>query len=74
MAAHLKRGRRRDLDPSRLTPPATILTGVAEAHAAAHLDATLLNHSLRTYTFGAALGLIDHVEVDRELLYRAGGR
>ena len=71
MAAHLNRGRRRDLDPDRLTPPATNLTRVAEAHAVAHLDASLLNHSLRTYTFGAALGLVDHVDVDRELLYTA---
>jgi hypothetical protein len=71
MTVHLNAGRRRDLDPDRLTPPATLLTRVAEAHAVAHLDATLLNHSLRTYVFGAALGMVDQIEVDRELLYTA---
>lgn len=71
MATGLNRGRRRELATSQLEPPATILTRVAEAHAIAHLEPTLLNHSLRTYAFGAALGLVHRIEVDHELLYAA---
>jgi len=71
MAAHLNRGRRRQLDVARLTPPVTILTRVAETHATARLDRALLNHSRRTYAFGAAIGIVERVEVDLELLYAA---
>ena len=71
MAAHLNRGRRREVDLNRLDPPKTILTRVAEAHAVARLGTAILNHSRRTYSFGAALGLIDGVDVDHELLYVA---
>jgi hypothetical protein len=71
MAAHLDPGRRRTLDVDLLTPPATILTCVAEAHAVERLSPVLLNHSRRTYAFGAALGAVKGVPVDHELLYAA---
>jgi hypothetical protein len=71
MAAHLNQGRRRELDLDRLLPPATTLTRVAEAHALARLGPTILNHSRRTYAFGAALGIVDGIDVDHELLYAA---
>lgn len=71
MAVHLNRGRHRRIDPAKLTPPATTLTRVAEAHAMEHLSPTILNHSRRTYAFGAALGIVDDIAVDPELLYVA---
>jgi hypothetical protein len=71
MAAHVDHGRHRELDLDRLVPPATSFTRAAEEHAAARLSPTILNHSLRTYAFGAALATVDGVEVDHELLYSA---
>ena len=71
MAVHLDSGRRRTLDVDLLSPPATILTRVAEAHAAERLEPVMLNHSRRTYAFGAALGIVGGIAVDRELLYAA---
>jgi sugar lactone lactonase YvrE len=64
MAVHLNRGRHRAVDPAKLTPPATVLTSVAEAYAMERLSATILNHSRRTYAFGAALGIVDDIAVD----------
>lgn len=71
MATHLDPGRRRTLDVDLLTPPATILTRVAEAHAVERLSPVMLEHSRRTYAFGAALGVVKGIAVDRELLYAA---
>jgi hypothetical protein len=71
MAAHLTGGRRREVDLIQLAPPTTNLTRAAESHAAARLGPAILNHSRRTYAFGAALGVIDGVDVDHELLYAA---
>jgi hypothetical protein len=71
MAARLNAGRRCELDMARLAPPTTILTRVAEAHAVARLGTSLLNHSHRTYAFGAALGSVDGIDVDHELLCAA---
>jgi hypothetical protein len=71
MVGRVNSGRRRQLDVSGLDPPATILTRVAEAHASERLSPTLLNHSRRTFAFGAALGLLEGVQVDLELLYAA---
>jgi hypothetical protein len=71
VAVRLNAGRSRQIDVTQLTPPSTTLTRAAEAHATARLGAPLLNHSRRTYAFGAALGVIDQIDVDRELLYTA---
>lgn len=70
-ALRINRGRRRRLDIDELTPPSSILTRVAESHATSRLSPSLLNHSLRTYAFGAALGMLDGRHVDRELLFTA---
>lgn len=70
-ALRLDRGRRRRLDIDELAPPSSILTRVAESHATSRLSPSLLNHSLRTYAFGLALGLVDGRHVDRELLFTA---
>jgi len=51
--------------------PDSALTRKAEALARHRLSPTILNHSYRTYAFGAALGELDHLDVDRDLLYAA---
>lgn len=72
-APRISRGRRRRLhiDIDELAPPSSILTRVAASHATSRLSRSLLNHSMRTYAFGAALGLLDGRHVDRELLFTA---
>ena len=71
MALHLNSGRRADLPVSRLAPPTTVLTRVAEDRACSVMPAALLNHSYRSYVFGRALGVIEGLEVDDELLFAA---
>ena len=48
-----------------------MLTLAAEEQAQRRLSPTLLNHSYRTYVFGAALGTVEHIDVDQELLFAA---
>lgn len=55
----------------RLFPPDSPLTLAAREAAIHALPATLLNHSYRTYEFGRALGELEGIEVDAELLYAA---
>lgn len=50
-------------------PPASVLTRAAEALARRRLSPALLNHSYRTYAFGAALGELENLDADRELLF-----
>jgi hypothetical protein len=52
-------------------PPSTVLTRAAEDRARAVLPLALINHSHRTYTFGRALGELEGIEVDDELLFAA---
>ncbi len=59
------------LPPERLVPPDSPLTRAAHQAAVATLPATLLNHSHRTFVFGRALGELEEVDVDAELLYAA---
>jgi hypothetical protein len=51
--------------------PSSALTRAAEEVAQRRLSPALLNHSHRTYAFGAALGELHGVDVDHELLYAA---
>jgi HD-GYP domain-containing protein (c-di-GMP phosphodiesterase class II) len=51
--------------------PDSALTRAAEELAQQRLSRALLNHSYRTYRFGAALGELENLDVDRELLYAA---
>jgi hypothetical protein len=69
--AHLDPGRNAYVPPARLVPPDSPLTRAAQDAASRALPATLLNHSYRTYQFGRALGELEEVEVDAELLYAA---
>jgi hypothetical protein len=62
-------GRHAYLPVDRLVPPSTSLTRAAESCARRILPAALLNHSYRTYLFGRALGELDQIDVDTELLY-----
>lgn len=71
LLAHLNTGRNAYVPPARLVPPDSALTRAATDAATKVLPAPLLNHSHRTYLFGRALGELEQVEVDAELLYAA---
>lgn len=71
MLARLNSGRRTQLAPSRMRAPSSVLTRAAEVQAKARLSPALLNHSYRTYAFGAALGALENLEFDREVLFAA---
>src|SRR5215213_7088554 len=63
LLAHLNSGRH------AYVPPASPLTRAATDTATRVLPPTLLHHSYRTYRFGRALGTLDHIDVDAELLF-----
>jgi hypothetical protein len=71
MAVHLHPGRTAYVPPSRLEAPESPLTRAAADTAARLLPATLLAHSHRTYAFGRALGELEGIDVDTEVLYAA---
>ncbi len=71
MLAHLNSGRRAQLDPATWTAPSSVLTRAAEVHAQQRLTPVLLGHSHRTFAFGMAIGALEKVEVDAELLFAA---
>jgi hypothetical protein len=62
-------GRHAYVPPARLVPPSSMLTRAAEERARQLLPVPLLNHSYRTYVFGRALGELNGIEVDTELLF-----
>src|SRR5262245_43191114 len=64
-------GRRMTGTLDRRPRPDTALTRAAETLARHRLSPTLLNHSYRTYAYGSALGELDDLDVDRDLLYAA---
>jgi hypothetical protein len=69
LATGLDPGRRAYLPPARLVPPDSVLTRLARDRAAEVLPVSLLNHGYRTYRFGRALGEIEGIDVDTELLF-----
>lgn len=71
LAVHLDPGRRAYVAPARLTPPDSVLTRAASNRAVKILPPALLNHSYRTYRFGRALGELEGLDVDTELLFAA---
>jgi len=71
MLARLNSGRRTHLAPAQLVPPSSALTRVALEQAQRRLTPALLNHSYRTFAFGAALGALEGLTVDAELLFAA---
>jgi HD domain len=54
---------------SGLTEPASAPTRGAFTLASNYLSASLLNHSARSYLWGAAIGIVSGTEFDEELLY-----
>ena len=71
MLIHLNSGRRAEIDPSALAVPTSALASAAEQEARRRLSPALVNHSYRTYAFGAALGALADIDVDRDLLFAA---
>jgi hypothetical protein len=71
LALRLHPGRHAYVPPARLVPPDSVLTRAAEDLAGRILPAPLLNHSHRTYRFGRALGDLEGIDVDTELLFAA---
>jgi hypothetical protein len=71
MLVKLNSGRRAQVAPTQLLPPDSALTRAAEVQAHRRLSPALLNHSYRTFAFGAALGALGNLVFDRELLFAA---
>src|SRR3954466_15684973 len=71
MLVRLNSGRRARIAFSLLVPPSSALTRAAAEQAQRRLSPALLNHSYRTYAFGAALGALEGLTVDTELLFAA---
>lgn len=71
MLARLNSGRRARVAPSVLVPPTSAFTRAAVGQAQRSLSPALLNHSYRTFAFGAALGALEGLTVDSELLFAA---
>ena len=68
MLVRLNSGRRARVAPSLLVAPTSALTRAAVEQAQRRLSPALLNHSYRTFAFGAALGALEGLTVDAELL------
>jgi hypothetical protein len=71
MLVRLNSGLRARVDPAQIVPPSSALTRAAVEQARRRLTPALLNHSYRTFAFGAALGALEGVPVDAELLFAA---
>lgn len=71
LLTRLHTGRNAYVSPARLVPPSSALTQAATDAATTVLPPVLLNHSYRTYHFGRAIGELEHVDVDAELLFAA---
>jgi HD domain len=71
MVLRVNSGRRAAATVGRRPAPDSVLTRAAEALARRRLSPVLLNHSYRTFAFGAALGELENVDVDREVLFAA---
>ena len=69
LAVGLHPGRNAYVPPTRLAAPTSVLTRAAEERARRVLTVPLLNHSYRTWVFGRALGDIEGIDVDTELLF-----
>ena len=71
LLTHLHPGRNAYVPPARLVPPDSALTRAANDAATKVLPSVLLNHCHRTYVFGRAIGELEGVDGDAELLYAA---
>ncbi|HEY1273299.1 MAG TPA: hypothetical protein VGF25_00215 [Thermoleophilaceae bacterium] len=71
MVLRVHSGRRSSIDPASLVPPDSPLARDAEVAAQDLLTPALLNHSSRSYTWGAAIAALHGIAFDGELLYLA---
>lgn len=71
LATRRHRGRHAHLDPTALAAPDSTTARDAAAAARDLLSPAVLQHSHRSYAWGAALADLDGVTLDRELLYIA---
>lgn len=67
----LNSGRKNRVPADAMRLPTSALTATAEQEAAAVLSPAMLQHSYRTYLFGSAVAHLQHVDVDREVLFAA---
>ena len=65
MALRMHSGRRSVIDPASLLPPDSSLAREAQAAAQDLLTPALLNHSRRSYAWGAAIAALDKITFDR---------
>jgi hypothetical protein len=71
MLARVNSGRHARIAPSLLVPPSSPLTRAALEQAQRRLSPALLGHSHRSFAFGAALGVLEGLTVNAELLFAA---
>jgi hypothetical protein len=71
MVLRLHAGRRTSIDPASLVVPDTGMAKEAEAAVQDLLSPAILNHSYRSFAWGAALAALDSISFDRELFYLA---
>jgi hypothetical protein len=71
MLLRVNSGQRTQLPRRALRTPSSALTRAAEQLAQQRLSPALLRHSHRCYLFGVALGSLEQIDVDRELLFAA---
>lgn len=71
LALKLHPGRRVYVPQAALVAPETALTRAAQKVAEEMLSPTLLHHSHRAYRFGRAVGELEELQVDAELLFAA---
>jgi len=71
MLLRVNSGRKVRAVAGRPPAPSSALTRAAEDLARQRLSPAILNHSFRTYAYGAALGELEALDVDRELLFAA---
>jgi hypothetical protein len=72
MLLRVNSGRRRAPGTDGRRPlPDSVLTRAAEEVVRRRLRPQLLNHSYRTYAFGVAVGELENLDVDREVLFAA---
>ena len=71
MVLRVNSGRRAPVTTGQRPLPDSVLTRAAEELARRRLTPALLRHSYRTYAFGSALGELENLDVDREVLLAA---
>jgi hypothetical protein len=71
MAVRMNSGRCANIPARAMRRPSSLLTRTAEEQASQRLSPALLGHAYRSFLFAVALGSVECVDVDRELLFAA---